>query len=266
MSEIMKDFYKYPRTQHVEGSRLQEGDEDLTQIPFADLKGRHIVVEEKLDGANCAVSFRREGEILLQSRGHELRGGPRERHFTMLKAWAPCHSEAFWGVLGTRYIMYGEWMQAKHTEFYDQLPHLFMEFDILDKETETFLDTPRRHAMLLGLPIVSVPVLWSGFARDYNDLISLVRTSLYKSEDWQLALELAAGDAKYDFEKVKAETDMSRLSEGLYIKVEEAGIVARRLKFVRRDFVQQLLESGSHWMERPIVENQLASEVDIWSQ
>jgi hypothetical protein len=261
----MKDFYKYPRTHHLEGSRLQQGDEDLTQVLFADVKGRHVVVEEKLDGANCAISFRSQGNMMLQSRGHALRGGPRERHFTMLKAWAPCHTEDFWQVLGLRYIMYGEWMQAKHTEFYDQLPHLFMEFDIFDTETETFLDTPRRREMLSGLPVVSVPVLWSGIAEDYEAIVALVGTSLYKSEEWKLALELATEAANYDVAKAKEETDMSRLSEGLYIKVEEDGVVAERLKFVRRDFVQQLIDSGSHWMERPIVENQLAAGVDIWA-
>ena len=56
---------KYPRTPHVQGSRLQPGDEDLSQIPFATLKGRHLVVEEKVDGANTAISFSPEGELLL---------------------------------------------------------------------------------------------------------------------------------------------------------------------------------------------------------
>lgn len=260
----MRDFYKYPRTLHLEGSLLQQGDEDLEQIRFADIKGRNIVVEEKIDGANSAVSFRSEQEMLLQSRGHVLRGGPRERHFTIFKSWAPCHQADFWQVLGTRYIMYGEWMQGKHTEFYDALPHYFMEFDIFDKETETFLSTPRRQEMLAGLPVVSVPVLWAGPATDYDHLIGMVGTSLYKTEDWELALELAAEAVKYEFEKAKKETDMSRLSEGLYIKVEEDGQVTQRLKFVRHGFMQAILDSDGHWMDRPLIENQLAPGVDIW--
>ena len=39
---------KYPRTPHLEGSRLQPGDEDLNQIPFSDIQGRHLAVEEKI--------------------------------------------------------------------------------------------------------------------------------------------------------------------------------------------------------------------------
>ena len=34
---------KYPRTPHLEGSRLQAGDEDLSQVPFSHLKGKYLV-------------------------------------------------------------------------------------------------------------------------------------------------------------------------------------------------------------------------------
>ena len=79
----MEDFQikKYPRTPHLQGSRLQPGDEDLSQIPFDCIRGKLIVVEEKVDGANCAISFDDDGQLLLQSRGHYLTGGYRERHF-----------------------------------------------------------------------------------------------------------------------------------------------------------------------------------------
>ncbi|NUR26215.1 MAG: DNA ligase, partial [Catenulispora sp.] len=45
-------MFKYPRTPHLAGSRLQPGDHDLAQVPFEHVRGRHLVVEEKLDGAN----------------------------------------------------------------------------------------------------------------------------------------------------------------------------------------------------------------------
>lgn len=52
---------KYPRTPHIQGSRLQPGDEDLRQRPFSDIVGRNVVLEEKIDGANSAVSFTDDG-------------------------------------------------------------------------------------------------------------------------------------------------------------------------------------------------------------
>jgi len=74
---MAEQLYKYPRTPHVEGSRFQPGDDDLDCAPFADLQGKYIVVEEKLDGANAGASFSRSGKLLLQSRGHFLDGGAR---------------------------------------------------------------------------------------------------------------------------------------------------------------------------------------------
>ena len=71
---------KYPRTPHLEGSRLQPGDEDLSQVSFSYIRGKYLVVEEKVDGANSGISFGKDGTLLLQSRGHYLTGGYRERH------------------------------------------------------------------------------------------------------------------------------------------------------------------------------------------
>lgn len=159
------ELRKFPRTPHIEGSRLQPGDEDLSQIPFTRIKDRHLVIEEKCDGANSAISFDADGELRLQSRGHYLTGGYRERHYNLMKQWAMAHRDVFYKLLGKRYIMYGEWMYAKHSVFYDALPHYFLEFDILDRETGIFLDTPSRHAMLQDVPVVSVPVLENGQRR-----------------------------------------------------------------------------------------------------
>lgn len=143
-------MHKYPRTQHLEGSRLQPGDEDLEAVPFARIAGRPLVVEEKIDGANVAVSFDPRGELRLQSRGHYLTGGRRERHFDLFKAWATVHGEALHQALGGRFVMYGEWVYAKHTVFYDALPHYFLEFDLLDQDSGRFLSTDRRRELLEG--------------------------------------------------------------------------------------------------------------------
>lgn len=56
--KIEDTIIKYPRTPHIQGSRLQPGDEDLRQRSFSDIKDKHVVLEEKIDGANSAVSYR----------------------------------------------------------------------------------------------------------------------------------------------------------------------------------------------------------------
>lgn len=261
----MNDLLKYPRTRHLEGSGLQKGDEP-DAAAFATLANVELVVEEKVDGANVGISFDPiHGELRLQCRGHFLTGGPGEAQFALLKPWARTHSDWLRERLQTRHILYGEWCYAKHTEFYDALPHYFFEFDIFDRDENIFLSTPRRHALLAGGPVVSVPVLAARRFRKLSELTSLVGRSLYKSETWRDSLTTAAIAAGVDpVRALHAETDDSDLSEGLYIKRESGGIVTERYKWVRSDFVQTILDSGTHWKSRPIVVNALADGVSLW--
>ncbi len=259
------DIRKYPRTQHIQGSKLQPGDEDLAQVAFASLRGAHLVVEEKVDGANAGLRFAPDGRCLLQSRGHYLTGGPRERHFALFKTWASAHQDALREALGTRYALYGEWLYARHTVFYDRLPHYLLEFDVLDTETHTFLSTPLRRQLLAGLPIVSARVLYEGPAVSVEHLRSLLGPSAFKSDGWRDRLTEVARAEGLDPAKVRAETDMAHEMEGLYLKVEDRGRVIGRYKFVRASFLTAILDAGTHWLDRPIVPNQLADGVDLFA-
>jgi hypothetical protein len=260
MSEFA--MLKYPRTPHLEGSRLQNGDEDLSQIPFSCIEGKRIVVEEKCDGANSAVSFAPDGTLLLQSRGHYLTGGHRERHFDLLKRWAQVHKSALHDVLGSRYILYGEWMFAKHTVFYDRLPHYFLEFDIFDRESGIYLDTPSRRALLNGLPVVSVPVLADAAFHDLSGLTDLIGQSSFIEQGHIARLREYCLRTGEHADQRCDETDPTTRMEGLYIKVERGGEVAERMKFVRASFLQCVVLSGSHWLTRPIIPNQLFCSIE----
>ncbi|MBQ3399215.1 MAG: RNA ligase family protein [Synergistaceae bacterium] len=251
-------IHKYPRTPHIEGSRLQPGDEDLSQIRFESIKGKYLVIEEKVDGANSAISFSEDGELLLQSRGHYLTGGYRERHYNFMKQWANYHRDTFFEMLGTRYIMYGEWLYAKHTIFYDALPNYFLEFDIMDRETGIFLDTPARHKLLKGSPVESVPVLGEGSYTSEEQMLKLIGPSRYITVNQRENLYNAAVKLGLSPERNLNDTDISGLMEGLYIKVEENGRVVDRMKFVRAEFLQRVDFSETHWIDRPIIPNQLA--------
>ena len=144
----MDSIYKYPRTRHIEGSGIQVGDDDLQVARWSELAGKHLVVEEKMDGANCGISFDRAGCLRLQSRGHYLAGGPRERQFELLKSWAARYTAELWALLGPRYVLYGEWCYGKHSIFYTDLPHYLLEFDLYDSEQNVFLATEHRRELL----------------------------------------------------------------------------------------------------------------------
>lgn len=246
---------KYPRTPHIEGSRLQPGDEDLSRRSISELTGHHLVLEEKIDGANCAVSFTDEGELRLQSRGHFLTGGPREKHYELLKQWAAVHRDKFYDVLGSRYIMYGEWMYAKHSIYYDALPHYFMEFDILDRDTDRFLDTPSRHALIQNLPVCSVPVLAEGVFSTREEITSHLGDSRFISADHINNLRATCERLGVDAEMICRQTENCRTMEGIYIKVEENGEVTDRMKFVRNSFLQTEEKSDQAWLDRAIIPN-----------
>ncbi len=42
-------------------------------------------------------------------------------------------------VLGTQYILFGEWLAARHTVAYDKLPDVFVAFDVFDKQQGLFV-------------------------------------------------------------------------------------------------------------------------------
>ena len=135
-----------------------------------------------------------------------------------------------------------------------------------DRSAQQFLDTPRRHALLADVPVVSVPVLYSGIApKRVQDLLGLLAPSLARSAQWRAVFEEQVLRQQLDLPLALKQTDASDLAEGLYIKVEDNGQTVARYKFVRSDFVQTILDSGSHHSERPIVANGLRAGVDIFA-
>lgn len=256
---------RYPRTLHLESSR-QQADDEGSCVPLRSLEGAHVVIEEKLDGANSAISFTQAGDLLLQSRGHYLAGGARERQFAPMHRWARAHEAALLERLEDRFVMYGEWTYAKHSSYYDSLPHHFHEFDVWDRGQECFLSTQARHMLLDGLPILSVPVLYEGEMPQRKQLLlSLVRPSLAKSDRWREAMEYTAIREGLDLELTRKQCDDDDRSEGLYVKLEEGDRVVGRFKWVRSNFTQTILDSGSHHAARPILPNGLHPKVDLYA-
>jgi RNA ligase len=170
-----------------------------------------------------------------------------------------------WELLSDRYVMYGEWLYAKHTVFYTDLPHYFMEFDIYDKYTDTFLSTQRRRIFLAQSPFVaSVRVLHEGPVPDVQALRALIGRSHFISDDHLVRLQNLCAARQLDSQRALKETDTSTLMEGLYIKIEEEGVVKERYKYVRGSFLQTMFDAESHWLERPLIPNSLRAGVELF--
>ena len=180
--------------------------------------------------------------------------------------WARAHEAALLACLQDRYVLYGEWMFAKHAMFYDRLPHYLLEFDVWDRVEQCFLSTARRHALLAGVPVVSVPVLYEGpMPQRADGLWSLVGPSLARTTRWSEALDATIERLALPHALCRQQSDPSPLAEGLYVKLEDDYQVLARFKLVRADFVQHILDSGSHHSDRPIVPNGLAPGVDLYA-
>lgn len=237
---------RYPKTPRL--SKLVGGQEMLDWQPY------WAVVEEKVDGANAAVSFE-DGRLVLQSRGHVLSGGPRERLFEQMWPWAYQRLDGLREALGNRYVAFGEWVFAKGRLYYDALPDLFLEFDVWDRTTESFLSTKRRRELLAGSPLTSVAVLWEGAFRKAPAFGSFIGPSRYKTGRWREHYEAAmkGGMAKHYND---SETDSTILMEGVYIKVEDGERVVGRMKAPRQEF-EKVRTDDAKWGRRPLFPNRL---------
>jgi hypothetical protein len=88
--------------------------------------------------------------------------------------------------------------------------------------------------------------------------------SFFISEQHRDTLRQLSEEQGLRADQILFETDPSRLMEGLYIKVEAEDKVTERYKYVRADFLTTVLNSQSHWLNRPIVPNQLQPGANIF--
>lgn len=245
---------KLPRTLHIEGSRLPAGETDPEAIEFNKLKDQFLVIEEKVDGTGVSINLDRHLELRINHRRSPAVG----REFKPLHDWATNHWEDLLFLLGERYVMFGEWMYNKHTIFYDNLPNYFLESDIYDKEKGIWLSTSARNNLLQGHSYIKqVPVIAAMKPSALWQITQLLGKTNFQSNKWQQNLESKASFVKTSIEKIKQETDQSGLMEGLYIKQEDDFQVLGRYKYVRYDFLQCILDSGTHLIDRLPIYNGL---------
>lgn len=239
-----------PRTFHLVGSGIADSGEGRARLEWSDLSGRHVVLEEKIDGSEVSFHFDADARLVCRERSSEstidARGGP-QRHLDALKDWLLLKEDVLFDRLGDRYLVYAEWCAFAHRIFYDRLPSYLVECDVQDKRTGEFLSTPRRLELLRGLDMVHAPVIFEGTATAVMHPRDLVTRSAFCSES-TVAQVTAAG----------VPLDLSGTMEGVYGKIEEEDRVVARFKWIRHDFVQSIVDGGSHWKDRRLVPNLIA--------
>ena len=140
----------------------KKGDKVLTPEERAEFLTHHLTLEEKLDGANIGISFEANGKMILQSRTEIITFPTRMPTHQQLRKWATKRKKLLRSVLGTEYILHGEWMYNRHAVFYDQLPDMFIGIDIREKDSDRFLSVERRNQILDALGITKPPFITAG--------------------------------------------------------------------------------------------------------
>ena len=101
--------------------------------------GEDIVIQEKIDGSNASICYDEEsGTLKAFSRRLELNADN-----TLNGFWdyvQTLNLDTFKEILGSRYIVFGEWMGAKHAIKYPENVYgKFWMFDVWDTQTEQYL-------------------------------------------------------------------------------------------------------------------------------
>ena len=245
MGATRDDFIKYPRTPHLFGSKGTDDDKHLGRKESeAFIADPSLIVEEKLDGTNVGIHFTTRGRMVLQCRGHEITEGMHPQ-YDLFKQWTSVKRPVLEAMLGSRFILYGEWLYAKHSVHYRALPHYFFEFDLYDKDAAQFLDLATRLQLLDGTGLHTVPVLHRGPATA-EELRALIGPSAFNSA--------------FD-NPVTGRTD-NRM-EGLYVRTEAGGSVTGRAKLVRPEFLEKVKQS-EHGQHQAMVPNELKEGAEIW--
>ncbi len=240
------NFVKYPRTPHLFGARGTDDDKRLGEKPSLKLiSDDSLIVEEKIDGTNVGIHFADNGDLVLQCRGHLITEGMHPQ-YDLFKQWANAKRFDLEQCLENKFILFGEWVYAKHSIRYRKLSHYFFEFDIYNKESELFLTLDDRLELLEDTGIETVPIVHRG-AIGRDALQSLIGPSQFSSE----------------FDNPTT-GQVDHLMEGLYVRTECDGCVSARAKMVRPEFVEKVKQSN-HWQHEAMVPNELAEGVDIWT-
>lgn len=134
--------------------RIQHFNKDISNMTHDDISPDTPVefpidchIEEKVDGANCGVSWLNEGPV-LRNREHVLKKGysnirtPAKKQFTSAWNWVHKHEkdirlvESIWE---SPITIFGEWMFAQHSLEYNKLPDMFIAYDIWSVDDRKYL-------------------------------------------------------------------------------------------------------------------------------
>ena len=176
------------------------------------------------------ISLSNDYKFLFQNRSHFVTSQSSTQWKT-LDIWIEQHQSDLFKVLEEpgKYILFGEWLYAKHSIHYTNLPGYFIAFDIFDLKQGQFLSVVQRDQILSNTTIPIVTRL---------------------------------GNGKYTLDQLKQMLKTQQSSfyngplEGLYFRIDNNQFLKERAKAVRSDFLG--VDNGEeveHWSKKQLVKN-----------
>ena len=141
-------------------------------------KGDHIIVQEKIDGANFSIRYDPETDSVVSfSRKNPL---SLENNLRGAWEWAQkLDKNLVKDVLGNNLVLFGEWL-VSHTIVYPQERYQNAYFyDVYDTETEQYFKQDKVKEVINSLGLIYVPVFYDGEFQSWEHIQEFVgRTDL----------------------------------------------------------------------------------------
>jgi atypical dual specificity phosphatase len=210
-------IHKFPRTQHIFNIGGATVDDRILDVHDCDtfMKEDDVFIAEKVDGAQLGISMDENYKIMIQNRSHYVNSKSHSQ-FEKLDKWIIDHTEALYQILDQDTILFGEWLYAKHSIAYTELPDYFLAFDLYNKKKRLFYNRDKLVEALTDTNVHYVREMYRGKLTNKSQLLSMI-------------------------EQKSVYTD-GRV-EGVYLKIFENDYVKARCKLVRNDFIC----GNEHW-------------------
>lgn len=184
--------------------------------------------------SNLGVAWPQDqGGPLIRNRNHILRKGyrketPAKLQFAPTWSWMYDQKDKFEKLVEMvgDVSVFGEWLLARHSIDYDQLPSYFLAFDLFDHQEKKFIDPGKARIWLETSGFDTTPLLHYGPIKKYQDLALLINNI--------------------------SDFSSNTKREGLYLKVSDGNWITHRFKMVRSDFIP-----GEHWSKTQLIKNKI---------
>lgn len=220
-------IHKFPRTKHIfniGGATVDDrmlSSEDYEMF----MNDQNVFITEKVDGAQLGISIDDQFKIRVQNRSHYVNSKSHSQ-FEKLDKWIMDHSQSLYEVLDQDTILFGEWLYAKHSIEYSDLPDYFLAFDLYHKKKKLFYNKHILVEKLKNTNLHFVREMYQGKIKDKNQLLKMI--------------------------ELKSQYTEGRV-EGIYLKIFEGDYVKSRCKLVRNDFIC----GNEHWTKGGIQINKV---------